>query len=163
MLTNKESYSTNHVRFPLLSRDLGDSDQVGYHPQTNRLLTLIATLLLLVTMVVHAGLQLIWRYEFPLNTEMIAFPPFYSVLGLSLIFLRYQKTWLAAQVLIFGIAIAQIVLMFVGVGLRPFVLISLLNTVLLTGIVLGSKSAIAATLVVLISVISFGVWEPTSS
>jgi len=155
METKQTSRSIEHSRFPLLARGLGDEDELGYHPETNRLLSRIVTLLLTATILVHLSLQFLWHTALPGWTQVVAFPPFYGILLATLILLHHRKTWIGAKVLIFGIAIAQVALMFAGVGLASFVLISLLNTVLLTGVVLGTKPAFFATIFVLGSVISF--------
>ena len=123
---------------------------------TNELISFITFSLFGLTLVSHILMTSMNPDFMTLRLQLTAFPAVYLTFLLCWFFLRRGEGIKATYILFGGMAIEQLLLLFLVVGQAPFIILSLLNSVMLAGFIFGERSVIIAGIYVCAAV--FGFW-----
>jgi len=123
---------------------------------TNELISFITFSLFGLTLLSHILITSMTPDFMTLRLQLTAFPAVYVTFALCWFFLRKGDGVKATYILFGGMATEQLLLLFLVVGQAPFIILSLLNSVVLAGLILGERSVTYAGVYVCVSV--FGFW-----
>lgn len=130
---------------------------VTQHPRISDLLLPIIYLLSFSTLCTHVILLLFLpSHELTVEVQFFIFSPLYITLLGTLTLNHHGRPILASQLLVFGIIVEQLLLLYFVVGPIPFTYISITNTTLMAGLILGSRAAVMNALVAIVGILVHG-------